>query len=233
MPYAVPTDLDEWAEDVEWTGGLPASDTPALEAWGEAEGGSFKNSAYGNVLNTTLTEPGSSSINSDGVQSFAISGDTAAQDWQTGIQADLATIDQTNMSAIKSSLVSGDPSSLPTALATDPWGTNPATVATILGESPSQIAALGSATSSSSPTTTAQLTSLNVNPFDLFGIPQTVAGDAASSLWGEIGPFIAKSILVVAGLGVMVLGVYKLTDLPQKLGADASKAAPLAELAAA
>lgn len=231
MPYAVPTDLDQWANDVEWTGGLPASDTPALEAWGEAEGGSFHNTAYGNVLNTTLDEPGATSINSDGVKSYAIAGATDAQDWQTGIQADLATIDQTNMADIKASLTGGNASAtLPAALAKDPWGTNPGTVASILGESSSQISALGSAGGGSTTTPNATLTGLNVNPFDLFGIPQTVGGDVASSVWSEIGPFIAKSILVIAGLGVMVLGVYKLTDRAEGLG---DKLAPIAAAAAA
>ena len=69
--------------------------------------------------------------------------------------------------------------------------------------------------------------SLNANPFDLFGIPQTIGGAAASGIWSEVGPFIVKGMLVVAGLGVIVLGLSKLTDAPEKI----KQAAP--ELAAA
>lgn len=90
--------------------------------------------------------------------------------------------------------------------------------------------------------TTATTTGLNINPLDLFGIPSEVGGaigsaagsaasSAASSLWSEVGPFIAKGVLVCTGLGLVILGLYKTAspDLKQ----EAVQAAPLAELAAA
>jgi len=48
----------------------------------------------------------------------------------------------------------------------------------------------------------ATLTGFNLNPFDLFGIPQT----AASSLWSLVGPFLVKAILVLFGMGIMLIG---------------------------
>jgi hypothetical protein len=239
MPFAVPTDLGEWAADIEFSGGFPQSDTNALVAWGAAEGGSFKNTGYANVLNTTLKEPGSTPINSVGVQSFAIPGDTQAQDWETGIQADLDTIDQSNMADIKTALAGGNASqTLPTALAKDPWGTNASTVAQLLGESPSDQQALATEQATSGGGgPNAQLASINANPFDLFGIPQTVLGGAASAgigaIWNDVGPFIVKAILVITGLGIIALGLDKATGVGQKGKDDAQQAAPAAAAAAA
>lgn len=134
---------------MEVAGGLPSSDTAALEAWGAAEGGSFKNTAYGNVLNSTRKTKGVASINTGtqgDIQSFAIPGQTQAQDWQEGIDENLATIGQSNMSAIANSLTGGNASAtLPSALESDPWGTNGASVANILGENPDTLTALASA----------------------------------------------------------------------------------------
>lgn len=72
--------------------------------------------------------------------------------------------------------------------------------------------------------------SLNANPFDLFGLPQTLGGAAASGVWSEVGPFVVKGMLVAAGLGVMVLGLAKMTDAGEKIK---SAAPELAEAAAA
>jgi hypothetical protein len=153
LPYAVPANLDQWAADVEAEGGYSSAETPALVAWGEAEGGSFNNPDYGNVLGTTLGEPGSKATNSAGVQNYAASGQTQAQAWQEGLAATISMFHQSNMSAINTALESGDPNELPTALGQDPWGTSPSSVASILGEDPDQIAALGNATGNNSQTT--------------------------------------------------------------------------------
>ena len=75
--------------------------------------------------------------------------------------------------------------------------------------------------------------SLNANPFDLFGIPQTIGGAAASSIWSEVGPFIVKGLLVTAGLGVIVLGLAKMTGAGTKIASAAPAAPELAEAAAA
>lgn len=93
------------------------------------------------------------------------------------------------------------------------------------GAGPQAAGAVGGASAGGSAAGTD--TSLNKNPFDLFGIPQTIGGGVASGLWSEVGPFIVKGILVVTGLGVIVLGLAKMTDAGDKL----KSAAP--ELAAA
>ncbi len=62
---------------------------------------------------------------------------------------------------------------------------------------------LGTASAGGGATTTsATTTGLNANPFDLFGI--------TSSATGGIESFIVDSLLVLAGLGIIVLGVYRL-----------------------
>lgn len=73
----------------------------------------------------------------------------------------------------------------------------------------------------------------DLNPLNLFGIPQTIGGAAATSIWTEVGPFLVKGALVVAGLGVVVLGLAKLTDAPEKIQSAQQHAPELAELAAA
>lgn len=150
-PYAIPANLDQWAADVEAIGRYPASDTAALVAWGTAEGGSFHNPDYGNVLGTTLGEPGSAPTNSAGVQNYAASGQSQAQAWQEGLDATISMFHQSNMAQINSALSSGNASAeLPAALNADPWGTSGSTVAQILGENPDTINALGSASSGAS-----------------------------------------------------------------------------------
>lgn len=72
---------------------------------------------------------------------------------------------------------------------------------------------------------------LNANPLDLFGIPQTIGGDAASAVWSDVGPFLVKAILVIAGLGIVMLAAYKAASPGAKRAAQ--DAAPLADLAAA
>jgi len=58
----------------------------------------------------------------------------------------------------------------------------------------------------SAPTSSAQATTagLNANPFDLFGL--------GSSVTGSLKSFAVDSMLVVAGLGIIVLGVYRLAS---------------------
>ena len=78
----------------------------------------------------------------------------------------------------------------------------------------------GGATAS---TTSATTTSLNANPFDLFGIPSTAAGSVET--WAT------EALLVAAGLGIIVLGVYKLAS--PALGQAKSAIKPPLEAAAA
>jgi hypothetical protein len=78
--------------------------------------------------------------------------------------------------------------------------------------------------------TSATDVSLNGSIGDLFGIPQTIIGGAAADIWSEVGPFIAKTLLVVAGIGIVGLGLYKVTDTGKAVQ-DVAQAAPLAAAA--
>jgi hypothetical protein len=84
-------------------------------------------------------------------------------------------------------------------------------LASLLGAS-----SAGGSSASSSGSASATLTGLNLNPLDLFGIPQTVTGSVASSVWGEVGPFMVKAILVIAGLGIIGMGLYSATKTPRE-----------------
>jgi hypothetical protein len=76
--------------------------------------------------------------------------------------------------------------------------------------------------------TSATTAGLNANPLDLFGIPGTVAGGAASATWGAVGPFLVKAILVVTGLSIIALAAYKAASPAIKKTAQiAESAAPL------
>lgn len=150
-------------------------------------------------------------------------------DWSTGLAATAARLEEPFASSVLADLRSNAPeATTSSAVARSGWGTG-----NFAGAHAPGTASGSGPSSSSSPAaaaTTAQTAGLNANPFDLFGIPQTIAGDAASSLWSEVGPFLVKAMLVVTGLGVIVLGLAKTSDA----GAKIKQAAPeLAEAAAA
>lgn len=64
------------------------------------------------------------------------------------------------------------------------------------------------------PTAGATLTGLNANPFDLFGIPGTIAGSVA----GNIGGDIASGITGAFSSFLQALGIPSIKDLLQRLG---------------
>jgi hypothetical protein len=85
-------------------------------AWENAEGGNWQNTAAYNPLNSTQTEPGSSAINSAGVQKYT--------SWQQGLQADAATLRNGRYAGILSALNAGnDAQQAANAAAGSPWGT--------------------------------------------------------------------------------------------------------------
>ncbi|HEV2370050.1 MAG TPA: hypothetical protein VGR90_09230, partial [Acidimicrobiales bacterium] len=131
-------------------------------------------------------------------------------DLSTGAWYTAGMIDQGNMAGIRAALAANDPvSGFSPAVVASPWasshyGGDPQHIAetgTGGGPAPASSGTPGSLPNVnladlSSPTATDA--SLNANPFDLFGIPQT----AASAVWSEVGPFLAKAMLVLAGLGL-------------------------------
>jgi hypothetical protein len=231
-----------WADALLEQIGAPvdATNEQTIVDWEAAEGGagpewapSSDNVTNYNPLNVSLTtgaqgygyDPGTGEFfpgasptpgNNPPIASFS--------DWGTGLAATAARLEEPFASSILADLQGSAPeSTTASAVGASGWGTgdfaNRNSPGTASGSGPA--GTVGGATATDA--------SLNANPFDLFGIPQTITGDVASSIWSEVGPFIAKTLLVVAGLGLIGLGLYKVTDT----GKAASQLAPLAEAAAA
>lgn len=148
----------------------------------------------------------------------------------TGADETAKMIDQGNMAMIRNALASDlGPGGFSPAVVSSPWasghyGGNPQAIAQTspgggpapsssgyVGQAPQSVDAGQLAALNESPSNASQV-ALNANPFDLFGIPQTIAGDAAGSLWSLVGPFIVKGMLVVTGLGIIVLGLSKAAE---------------------
>jgi hypothetical protein len=99
----------------------------AMQTWERAEGGNWHNTAHCNPLNTTQREPGSSSINSVGVQAYRTnSGHTC---WFWGIRATGQTLENGFYGPILSAMRHPASSShaqcvnLARAVGRTPWGT--------------------------------------------------------------------------------------------------------------
>ena len=98
---------------------LTSGNIEAITTWMRFEGGHWKNSAKYNPLNTTLTVPGSTSMNSVGVKAYA--------NWNEGLQATISTLtgskaDARGYTAIVNSLRSGaDPNDVLNAVNNSAW----------------------------------------------------------------------------------------------------------------
>ena len=89
----------------------------ALTAWEMAEGGHWYNTAHYNPLNTTMPEPGATSMNSVGVKAYV--------SWQQGFVATIATLRNGRYGAILAALARGDDAqAVVDAVAASPWGTH-------------------------------------------------------------------------------------------------------------
>lgn len=78
---------------------LTAANIKSIVDWEAMEGGNWHNTAYYNPLNTTMNEPGASSMNSVGVKAYS--------SWQEGLQATVATLEGSGYSDIIAALKSG------------------------------------------------------------------------------------------------------------------------------
>lgn len=197
--------------------GAPVDSTTeqTVEDWEAAEGGAGPqwgiagNTDDYNPINTTLPEPGSVPTNSAGVQAYT--------SWGQGLEATVSTLEEPAYANVVADLKASAAETQTAAdIGASPWGTP--------NFDPGGTPQAGPGSSSS---TGATLTSFNANPFDLFGIPQTIVGGAASSIWSEVGPFLVKAMLVVFGLGLIVIAGYRATA-PARHDAEQA-AAPVAE----
>ena len=95
---------------------LTTQNTAAITAWEMAEGGHWHNSAHYNPLNTTMPEPGATSMNSVGVKAYT--------SWAQGFTATLATLHNGYYGGILAALRAGDNAiAVADAVAASPWGT--------------------------------------------------------------------------------------------------------------
>ena len=244
MTIASPLD---WAHAVEAGLGLPpgGNDDQTLVKWAAAEGGAGpefgvpNNVTNYNPINVSLTsgsqgygyDPGTGKFypgatptpgNSPPIASFS--------DWNTGIQATVDRLQEPFAAPILAGLKAEAPvSQTAAAVASTGWGTGNFAGLSATG---TQVATPGPGGAG-----TANLTGYNLNPLDLFGIPQTAGAAAGSAVWSAVGPFLVKAILVSAGLAVILLGAWKAANpgvsFRQSAESGAEGAAKIGEVAAA
>lgn len=78
---------------------ITKANVKSLVDWQAMEGGNWENTAHYNPLNTTLNEPGATSMNSVGVKSYT--------SWKQGLAATVATLDSHDYADIIAALKSG------------------------------------------------------------------------------------------------------------------------------
>lgn len=111
----------EWARDFLSRLGVPdtADNEKVIVAWERAEGGHFANGAHFNPLSITLRQPGSTSMNGVGVQSYP--------DYETGMAASLITIRANYYAGVVAALqAANNPQGVIDAIGASPWGTSAA-----------------------------------------------------------------------------------------------------------
>lgn len=109
-----------WASTLLRRCGFPATadNIKAIVAWEMAEGGNWANTALYNPLNTTMSEPGATSIDSVGVKAYT--------SWDEGFDATTATLFNGSYSGIISALKAGNNAqAVADAVGASPWGTSP------------------------------------------------------------------------------------------------------------
>ncbi len=107
-----------WAQALLGYLGLPrtSQNLTAITSWELAEGGNWFNSARYNPLDTTMPEPGATSMNSVGVKAYT--------SWAEGFTATVATLQNGLYGPILAALRKGDDAlAVAAAVAASPWGT--------------------------------------------------------------------------------------------------------------
>jgi hypothetical protein len=116
-----PTTVSAWAlglmrrMNISPTGTKGYATWAVLCVWALKEGGHWKNSAKYNPLNTSQPMPGSSKINSHGVQAYT--------SWEQGYEATIKTLTNGRYNNMVADLKAGDSAKFVRDLAASPWGT--------------------------------------------------------------------------------------------------------------
>jgi peptidoglycan hydrolase CwlO-like protein len=112
-----------WARALLKNLGVPVTDAnlTAIYSWEMAEGGHWYNTATFNPLNTTMSEPGATSMNSVGVKAYT--------SWEQGFAATISTLFNGYYAGILAALEKGDDAqAVANAVAASPWGTGSFTI---------------------------------------------------------------------------------------------------------
>jgi peptidoglycan hydrolase CwlO-like protein len=112
-----------WARALLKNLGVPVTDAnvSAIFSWEMAEGGHWYNAATFNPLNTTMSEPGATSMNSVGVKAYS--------SWEQGFTATISTLFNGYYAGIIAALERGDDAqAVANAVAASPWGTGSFTI---------------------------------------------------------------------------------------------------------
>lgn len=112
-----------WAQALLENLGVPvtAANVTAIYSWEMAEGGHWYNTATFNPLNTTMSEPGATSMNSVGVKAYT--------SWEQGFTATISTLFNGYYAGIIAALEKGnDAQAVANAVAASPWGTGAFTI---------------------------------------------------------------------------------------------------------
>jgi peptidoglycan hydrolase CwlO-like protein len=114
---------ETWARALLKNLGVPVSDAniSAIVSWEMAEGGHWYNAATFNPLNTTMSEPGATSMNSVGVKAYT--------SWEQGFAATISTLFSGYYAGIIAALERGnDAQAVANAVGASPWGTGTFTI---------------------------------------------------------------------------------------------------------
>lgn len=208
------TTIKQFAEDLLSELGISPSAAPnsviALEGWAAGEGGgtSAQNPvATYNPLNTTLSEPGSSTINSAGVRAYP--------SLSVGLQATAATLTEARYRQIVADLATNAvPSATWSAVQSSPWGTHD-----LSQMSTQQAQRYGktvlSGTNASTPATTTGFDIWHyllpiTNLPGIGGPPQQIGEDILHGIEDLLAPLIHPVVLGLAAAVLIIVGLIVL-----------------------
>lgn len=206
-------------------GDQPTSqDVQALEEWETGEGGAGPqwgdpaNTADYNPLDTTLAEPGSSTVVGGAAEAAGVQSYTS---WQQGVAATVSTLeeDQPGYAEIRQALAEGTSSqAVEQAVLGSKWGTTsfgtPSSSTTTGTLAPSSLPTIGSKSGTSAASAPGVPASevASVTPSSAPGSATTAASGSSGSIfslssWESV---LLTIVLAGAGLGLIVLGLVRL-----------------------
>jgi hypothetical protein len=239
-----------WADAL--LGDLDAPDTPTNEQtivdWEASEGGAGPqwgipgNVTDYNPLNVSLTtgaqgygyDPGTGEYFAGATPTPGNNPPIAAfSDWGTGLEATVARLEEPFASGILGDLRAGDSeATIAGAVGASGWGTGDFATRNAPGTA-SGSGPAGPSSSGSSPASASLTGAFGIPGVPGFLDPATDAEAAAAEIWSVVEPFLAKGMLIATGLGLIGLGLYKVTDAGPKLSGLFSGGGGAAEALAA